>query len=282
MARDAFLGRWLVTEYVFDDASRFIGVNYQQRELARVDAGRIRVTQRCQPDASLACHAMAAFAGEWVFDLVVEGQVRRYLGPDVLGSAMGWGEGAMTGRGIWPRFGHHFVSWSVMLTPQRQLTGGRFFDAGACVAHIVGIGQALMPDDEAAHYPSLDLAARPETLAREWCGTRTRFDAAGDCLGEEPMARSYHAAGWREGDWQVTWTAQDARLCVSGSGLSAIARRHGPVFELEGAMPSGAQVSMLEVVDAATCTLVGIHRVIEAERLQRVAVIRLGAVLEGE
>ncbi|BCX02911.1 MAG: hypothetical protein KatS3mg053_0849 [Candidatus Roseilinea sp.] len=282
MAGDAFLGRWLVSEYVFDDSGAFVGVNRQQRILERLDNGRIRVTQRCRPDASLSHHAMAAFAGEWVFELAVEGRTRRYLGPDVLGSAMGWGEGATTGRGVWPRFGHNFVSWSVMAAPQRQLTGGRFFDAGACVAHIIGVGQTVAPEDNAELYPSLDLAARPETLAREWRGVRARFDAAGECLGEEPMARSHHPSGWREGEWPLTWAAQGARLSVVSAGLSAVGRRVGPALEIEGALADGAHISMLEVLDAATRTLVGIHRVFEAERLQRVAVIRLGAVLKKE
>lgn len=282
MVDDAFLGRWRVTEYVFDDFGALVGVNYQQRELERLDESRIRVTQRCQPDAMLARHPMAAFAGEWVFDLALEGRARRYLGPDVVGAAVSWGSDVMTGRGVWPRFGHNFVSWSAMLTPRRQLTGGRFFRAGACVAHIIGVGQALAPTDESAGYPSLDLAARPESLAREWRGARTRFDAGGDCLGEEPLARRYHANGWREDDWPVAWTACGDYLRVAGFGLDAVARRVGPAFELEGALAGGAQVSMLEVVDATTRTLTGIHRVIEAERLQRVAVIRLGAVVEGE
>lgn len=276
MTGSAFLGRWQVTEYVFDDSGAFLGVNHQQRELTRMNDGRVRVVQRCRPDAALAGHAMAAFAGEWVFELVVEGRARRYLGPDVLGSAMCWGDGAMTGRGVWPRFGHNFTSWSVMVNPHRQLTGGRFFNAGACVAHIVGVGQALAPQDD-AHDLTLELTTSPQSLAREWRGTRARFDAAGDGLGEEPITRSYHTAGWREGDWSVTWTAQGARLSVSASGLTGIARRSGPLFEMEGVLAGGAHVSLLEVVDAATRTLIGIHRVFDAERLQRVAVIRLGA-----
>jgi hypothetical protein len=275
---DAFLGCWLVTEYVFDDDGALLGCNYQQRLLERLGDGRVRVTQRCRPDARLMAHPMAAFAGEWAFDLEIKGRARLYHGPDVLGSAMSWGEGVMTGRGVWPRFGYNFTSWSAMLAPDRQLTGGRFYSAGRCVAHLIGVGRLIGADhrvDESPEFPNLDLAGWPADLAGVWRGSRARFDASGACLGEEPMTRNYAPDGWREGEWGVVCQAAGARQRVSGPGFQGIARRVGPALELEGALAGGASVSMLEVVDAEARMLIGIHRIVEREQLQRVAIIRL-------
>jgi len=275
---DAFLGCWLVREYVFDDDGSPVGCNHQQRLLERLENGRVRVTQRCRPDARLSAHPMAAFAGEWTFDLEINGRARLYHGPDVLGSAMSWGEGVMTGRGVWPRFGYNFASWSAMLAPDRQLTGGRFYSAGRCMAHLIGIGRLIGADhgvDESPEFPNLDLAGWPADLAGGWRGSRARFDASGACLGEEPMTRNYAPDGWREGEWGVVCQAAGARQRVSGPGFWGIARRVGPALELEGALAGGASVSMLEVVDAEARMLIGIHRVVVCEQLQRVAIIRL-------
>lgn len=275
---DAFLGCWLVTEYVFDDDGSPVGCNHQQRLLERLESGRVRVTQRCRPDARLSAHPMAAFAGEWTFDLEINGRARLYHGPDVLGSATSWGEGVMTGRGVWPRFGYNFASWSAMLAPDRQLTGGRFYSAGRCVAHLIGVGRLISADhrvDESPEFPNLDLAGWPADLAGVWRGSRARFDAGGACLGEEPMTRNYAPDGWREGEWGVVCQAAGARQRVSGPGFWGVARRVGPALELEGALAGGASVSILEVVDAEARMLIGIHRIVACEQLQRVAIIRL-------
>jgi len=98
---------------------------------------------------------MAAFTGEWVFELRVEGAKRRYLGPDVVGTGTEWAPGAMTGRGVWPRFGCGFASWSMLVQPDRQVTGGWFDVAGRPVAAIVGVGVSEAHGD----FPRLDLTA---------------------------------------------------------------------------------------------------------------------------
>jgi len=276
---DAFLGCWLVTEYVFDDDGALVGCNHQQRLLEQAGDGRVRVTQLCQPDARLSAHPMAAFAGEWTFHLEIDGRTRRYHGPDVLGSAASWGESAMTGRGVWPRFGYNFASWSAILAPDRQLTGGRFYSAGRCVAHLIGVGRLIGAEHkllvEEPGFPALNLAGWPAGLAGVWCGSRTRFDANGACLGEEPVTRSYTPDGWHEGEWRVVCQAVGARWRVNGPGFQGIARRVGPALELEGALTNGACISVLEIVDAEAQMLIGFHRVVECEQLQRVAIIRL-------
>ena len=163
--RDAFLGDWLVTEHVFDPTTgAHLGDVRQRRTLARRADGAIRITQVCVPDRRLADHPMAGFAGEWVFDIAVDGRTRRYLGPDVLGEGTEWAPGALTGAGRWPRFGADFTSWSALVAPGRQLTGGTFLVAGDPIAVIVGVaieavagphaGAGVPPD--AGDWPSLD------------------------------------------------------------------------------------------------------------------------------
>ena len=153
--RDRFGGAWLVVEYVYDPDGTYRGEVAQRRVVEPVDEGRLLVTQRCQPSPNLSDHAMAAFVGEWVFEMEVEGEQRRYLGPDVVGSGTEWRPGAVTGQGLWPRFGYEFESYSVLVAPDRQLTGGFFSLAGRSVADIVGVA---VPESSGRE-PSLDLSA---------------------------------------------------------------------------------------------------------------------------
>ena len=152
---DPFGGSWLVTEYVHDPGGRLVGLVRQRRTLETVAGGRVRVTQICESEG-LDGHPMAAFAGTWVFDMTIDGALRTYEGPDVVGHGVQWSAGAMTGEGIWPRFGYTFESYAVVVSPRRQITGGFFGLAGRSVADIVGVAE---PDD--GGWPLLDLAARP-------------------------------------------------------------------------------------------------------------------------
>lgn len=137
--RDGFLGAWRVTEYVFEPDGRYAGFVHQRRTLHQLDNGHIRVVQQCHPSAELDTHPMAAFAGEWVFDLSVAGQKRLYHGPDVIGMGMQWVDGIMTGRGRWPRFGYDFVSFGFLDSAEKQITGGTFHDDGIPLVRIIGI-----------------------------------------------------------------------------------------------------------------------------------------------
>ena len=152
--KDRFGGAWLVVEYVFDPDGTYRGEVAQRRIVEPVGEARHRVTQHCEPSPELADHPMAAFAGEWVFDLEVAGDQRRYLGPDVVGVGTMWQPGAMTGQGLWPRFGYEFESYSVLAAPDRQLTGGFFSLAGRSVADIVGVAVPEASGEE----PRLDLS----------------------------------------------------------------------------------------------------------------------------
>ncbi len=157
---DPFAGDWLVTEYVHDSDGRLAGIVHQRRTLEAAGPDVIRVTQVCEPEG-LDGHPMQAFAGTWVFDLRIDGALRIYEGPDVVGHGNEWSPGAMTGQGVWPRFGYTFESFAFLVTPDRQLTGGFFGLAGRSVADIVGVAE---PDR--GRWPALDVtAAAPEPLS---------------------------------------------------------------------------------------------------------------------
>jgi len=169
MSDDRFGGAWLVTEYVFDPDGTHVGIVRQRRTVEPIDDGRLRVIQVCEPGPELAGHAMEKFAGEWVFDLEIDGAHRRYLGPDVVGLGTEWQPGAMTGKGLWPRFGHEFTSYAVLVTPDRQLTGGFFSKAGRSVADIIGVA---VPESAGVE-PTLDLSVAAPEAGPEWQLSRT-------------------------------------------------------------------------------------------------------------
>ena len=154
-----FTGSWLVSEYVFNPDGNLAGIIRQRRILESSPGGRIRVIQICEPEESLSNHPMGAFSGRWEFELEAEGTLRRYLGPDVVGYGTEWNPGAMTGQGIWPRFGHTFESYAVLVAEQRQLTGGFFSLSGRSVADIVGAAV-----ESAEDWPELDIHAAPPPL----------------------------------------------------------------------------------------------------------------------
>ena len=162
--RDRFGGAWLVTEHVYDPDGTYRGSVGQRRRIEPAGGGRLRVVQHCEPSPELDGHPMADFSGDWVFDMEVDGAERRYLGPDVVGAGTEWSPGALTGRGAWPRFGYEFESYSVLVAPDRQLTGGFFALAGRSVADIVGVA---VPES-AGIEPRLSLAAPVPEVEGNW------------------------------------------------------------------------------------------------------------------
>lgn len=257
-----FVGDWLVSEYVYTPAGEYVGLVRQRRRLEPAD-GRLRVVQVCEPveraaDLSALGRETAAVmdrrVGEFVFDLALEGRARRYLGPDVVGGGVAWAEGVLTARGLWPRFGYNFTSFSMVLGPTRQITGGRFFVANREVAVIVGVAG---PSD--ADYPALT----PPT-PRVWAGLRGTFTPQGALLDETTVAAADllddlrgQAPGWQG-------------RCMA----------YGPLLEAEGVAGPGETVSLLAVHDAAA-GLVGLARWRQDELLQRVQVYRLLQPAEG-
>ncbi len=162
--RDPFSGAWLVTEHVYDPDGTYRGSVAQRRQVEQAGRDRFRVAQHCEPSPELDGHPMAGFAGNWVFDMEIDGAERRYLGPDVVGAGTEWSPGAMTGRGAWPRFGYEFESYSVLVAPDRQLTGGFFSLAGRSVADIVGVA---VPESAGVE-PRLDLSAPVPEVEGHW------------------------------------------------------------------------------------------------------------------
>lgn len=138
---DQFLGSWSVTEAVFCAEGRRIGTVQQQRTLhAQTETGLILVDQICAPCAELSGHALAKFSGLFHFALKKQGRQRHYLGPDVQGLGLGFGDGFLSGQGVWPRFGYNFRSWSISLGEHAQLTGGCFYRGMSLAAVIIGVG----------------------------------------------------------------------------------------------------------------------------------------------
>ena len=221
---DRFLGAWRVTEYVHDPDGRLAGVIHQHRRLeghTRDGVDLIRVTQVCAPDPALSDHPMGAFAGTWVFDLRADGAVRHYLGPDVVGHGTEWADGAMTGAGIWPRFGHTFESYAVLVSPGRQITGGFFHRAGAPTADIVGVA---VPDED---------------------------DRVGVAVPDEDDRVGVAVPG-EDGEWpELDLSSQPPAVAPDGP---AVARRIGPMLVMEAWPSSTTRVRTLAVSDTTSHT----------------------------
>lgn len=277
---DKFLGSWLVSEYVYDPNGRFAGIIRQRRELAQLANGRIRVTQHCYPEATLNDHPMAHFAGKWVFELSINGRYRHYHGPDVLGYGISWGEGVMTGSGLWPTFGHNFRSFALL--GRRQLTGGKFFNASQMVANIVGVGIA---EDSGSDWPIL--SQRHWLEATSWRGTLQSLPPAAPA---QPLERTYQG---QDGEWfweeRQEGVAQfslhlrrrpDDCWVITGYGapgqkLTGLGKQLGPLLEIEAFAEDGVRLKLLELADDQSSERLGLRHWYRHDELERVEWVRL-------
>lgn len=191
---DNFTGRWLVSEYVYNSDGSFVGIVQQKRYLETYDDGRIRVIQDCEPLPELDNHPMADFRGQWEFDLIREGRLRHYHGPDVIGTGYPWGDKAMTGEGIWSQFGHNFTSFAFVPTAERQLTGGTFYNSGEMIAKIIGIAHPET-NDNIDIFPTLADENNTPQISKKWRGTVSRYDLSGNLISENTLKRSYTKQG---------------------------------------------------------------------------------------
>lgn len=237
----SFLGAWLVSEYVYNADGSFAGVVRQRRQLQRLANGNVQVWQWPEPGPELAGHPMSEFTGERVFELQVDGRARRYLGPEVIGTGLAWGEGAMTGRGVWPRFGHNFTSFSVMPNPAKQVTGGKFFNASEIVANIIGLA---IPETEGATWPEFAGPHWPGEASEQWIGTCRRVGGDGAVQSEQPVTRRYTATGWQDDEGNaLTLDGRRASGLVEG-----IFKRLGWALEIEAVASPAQTVSALEIL----------------------------------
>lgn len=236
--KDRLTGRWLVSEYVYNPDGSFAGTLRQRRYLDSRPDGSTRVTQYCEPDAALEGHPMASFAGEWVFELAFEGRLRRYLGPDVYGIDTRWEEGIITGRGVWPRFGHNYTSYAVMVGQGRQITVAHFYNASALIATIAGV---VVPETEDSrdHFPGLEGPYDPLTRSELWSGAEQLWTLEdGASLDKRTRQRFIRRAGgvvtWEEKtgieNRSLRFTPRGDRLSISGDG-EGVAMRFGPLLE---------------------------------------------------
>ena len=282
-----FLGAWLVTEYVYNPDGTFAGIVRQRRELVRLENGRLQVTQDCRPEPSLTDHAMGEFEGNFVFELSVDGRYRRYHGPAVFGTGRPWGEGAMTGRGLWPEFGHNFRSFALLPEPYWQLTGGQFFNATEMMANIVGVA---VNERNSHDWPELEGPHWAGDVARQWQGTMRQVGKKGIVEREIPLRRHYG----QHFDDQLSWTdhwdervnfALDlrpkiGRLQINGVGepgvvLRGIGKQFGWLLEIEAVSDPGVTVELMEVLDGRSGYLIGFRRWLRDNELERVEVIQL-------
>jgi hypothetical protein len=279
MGGDPFSGAWRVRETVFSPSGLRLGEVAQRRVVANADDGTIRVIQVCEPDAVLRsqAHPMVAFEGEHVFSLSIDGPVRRYHGPAVQGGALTIGDGAMIGRGVWPRFGWVFWSWSVRVAPDRQLTGGRFHRGGAPMATIVGVAA---PESVSREAPRLGETRWPGASARTWKGTRCRIDGTGRVIAEGPAWRRYLSQdAWEGPESASSLSARDDAFLLEGvlegRPMLGFARRFGWMIEAEAVVGDDTILESIEVFDEAAGHLVVLERWLVDQMLQRAEVVRL-------
>lgn len=278
---EAFQGSWRVREYVYRPDGGPVGTVYQRRKLAPGAERGLRVIQDCEPDRGLAGHPMDGFRGHHEFDLVPEGTARRYLGPDVVGAGVAFGDNAVLGRGVWPRFGYCFQSWSLMTGGDRQLTGGTFGRAGAPMAVIVGVAE---PESATGSWPTLGGPAWPGTVADRWSGTVTRYAPDGEGADTTELHRDYNGVGFRErgaAPWSMQLEAADGAFLISGTFgskmITGFARRYGWATHVEATTMDGRHTDGVEVLDAARGTLTGFRRSWDGPTLTRIEVIHLSS-----
>lgn len=281
---DGFLGAWRVTEYVYNPNGRFAGVVQQRRLLRQLENGRLQVIQHCEPDQALADHPMGQFKGEHLFELQIDGRFRHYLGPAVVGSGLPWGEGAITGRGVWPHFGHNFASFAVLAHEKRQLTGGKFFNATEMIANVVGVA---VPETEegGAHWPTLVLEHQgAPALSAEWRGTLRTLTPAGKLIHERPLQRCYDGAQWQEAAERqppLTFTTQPLKNYDrlhgrwNNNDLVGILKTFGPLSEGEIVVNSAQILETMELLDIDAGFLIGMRRWLRHHQLEKVEVFQM-------
>lgn len=252
----SFVGDWLVSEYLYTPAGEYAGLIHQRR-LLQQRGEMIRVVQICEPvqiaegispQAQEVVAIMNRRVGEFVFDLKLEGQARHYLGQDVVGSGFLWCDGVITARGIWPRFGYNFTSFSIMLAPNRQITGGTFFLANQQVATLSGVAE---PDPRG--FPVL----APIVSLAGFRGVCQVISSDGELLERFPV------------------TSED--IDAMYGRMQGNRKRYGALTEWEAVAFPGQIVSAIEVSDQVSGQIAGLWKIFQDEKLHQVRFYTLTA-----
>jgi hypothetical protein len=248
----SFIGDWLVSEYVYTPAGEYVGVIHQRRQLIPKE-GVIRVIQICEPvkvTTEISQHAKDTLAimnkrvGEFVFDLKLVGKARHYLGEDVIGGGFSWRDGVLTAKGLWTRFGYNFTSFSILLNPTRQVTGGKFFIANQEVATIVGVA---VPENEG--YPTF--ADMESASQKNYKGERYLISPEGELL-------------------ETLEITADETTFTDKEGMRGNEKKYGALLEMETVDAPGQTTSALEVVDHVSGSIAGIWKTFRDEKLSHV------------
>ena len=276
MSGGGFGGVWRVHERVFSPAGEALGAVFQRRSVEDLGGGHLRVTQDCTPEARLAEHAMGRFRGHHVFEMTRLGAQRLYHGPAVLGRAVTLGDGGLVGEGIWPALGWAFTSWSVLVEPARQLTGGCFFEHGVPLAVIWGTAQP----EEQTHGAPMDERREGETtpgrLASSWGGSAL-------VVGEARCRRTYdgprllETTDTRRLERLVTAERPGLRADGTTGGRATVwlGQRFGALTELRSANASGEVTTELEILDSTRGHLVVLRRTMNEATPRGYEVLRL-------
>ncbi len=250
----SFIGDWLVSEYLYTPAGEYVGVIYQRRQL-QPQGDVIRVVQICEPvqivaggspQAQEVVSIMNRRVGEFVFDLRPVGRSRHYLGQDVIGGGFLWCEGVLTARGMWPRFGCNFTSFSILLNPRRQVTGGKFFLANQQIATLLGVAGPVSEG-----FPVIEPISSPQCF-RGCCQV---ISPAGELLE----------------NFSVTHEDIDSIR----SRMRGNVKRYGALTEWEAVADSGQIVSAIEISDQVSGQIAGLWKIVQDEKLYQVWVYML-------
>lgn len=250
--KTSFIGNWLVSEYLYTPTGEYAGVIHQRRQLIPND-DVIRVVQYCEPvkttnhiseQTQKVVDVMNKRVGEFIFDLKLVGKARHYLGEDVIGGGFSWRDGVLTAKGLWPRFGYNFTSFSILLNPTRQVTGGKFFVANQEVATIVGVA---VPENQG--YPELVDAK----ISGDYKGERFLISPQGELLETLEITAN-----------ETTFTEKD--------GMRGNEKKYGALTETETVDAPSQTTSAIEVVDNASGSIAGIWKTFRDEKLSQVYV----------
>jgi hypothetical protein len=253
--QSSFIGSWLVSEYLYTPAGEFAGI-IRQRRLLQPQGDMIRVIQHCESvivadefsdQAQATINIMNERVGEFVFDLKLVGKARHYLGEDVIGGGFSWKDGVLTAKGMWTRFRYNFTSFSILLNPHRQVTGGKFFLANEEVATIVGVA---VPEEEG--YPEF----KDGDIANEYHGERYTISPDGELIETTSITTN-----------EYTFTDKD--------GMRGNEKRYGALREMEFVVAPGETSSAIEVVDHTSGSIAGIWKKFQDEKLKQVDVYLL-------